>query len=237
MVRSMRLPGQRQVRQEVAVQITLMRQTGPGNSLVRDQPGDGLINDPRRAGVSRSVVVEMVPYICIRLEADPLRGATGWDGVNRIRLDAVRSRNQRVACRRRAGDRGPPQLAGSWPQSGATESQKGSTTSRLENAVTKLGSACSRLERNVRWLRRTLSQLGDAWSRLGNGNSRLGRAVPQTGNLPFWLESRRKLHGFWNLWPFHSGDPAHGPGGVGGAGCGPRRILARRSSRFFPAGR
>ena len=45
----MRLPGQRQVRQEVTVQSKLMRQTGSGNSLVRDQPGDGPIDDPHRA--------------------------------------------------------------------------------------------------------------------------------------------------------------------------------------------
>ena len=71
----MRLTGQRQVRHEVTVQIKLVRQTGPGNSLVRNDRGDGLIEDSRRASIGCSTGVLPVPCACIRLEADPLLGA------------------------------------------------------------------------------------------------------------------------------------------------------------------
>ena len=59
-----------------------MRQTGPGNSLVRDQPDDGLIDDPRRARSGYSTGVLPVPFTCIRLESAPLIGATGCPGIN-----------------------------------------------------------------------------------------------------------------------------------------------------------
>ena len=53
------------VRHEVAVQIQLRRQTGPGNSLVRDQPSDGLIDDARGSGIAIPVVLLMAHWHCL----------------------------------------------------------------------------------------------------------------------------------------------------------------------------
>ena len=98
--------GQRQVRQKVAVQIKLMRQTEPGNSLVRDNPGDGLIDDPRRSCVGRSTVVRAEPSIHSRLQADSVRVANRCTGINRIRSGAAWQNDQAATWCSRLPDAG-----------------------------------------------------------------------------------------------------------------------------------